>query len=357
MLIRDGSDGKQGGLALLRTGSPADQTSLVLKYASQGMGHGHFDRLSFTLYDSGNEIISDYGSVRFLNVEAKDGGRYLNENSTWAKQTIAHNTLVVDGKSNFNGKLIEASKFHPDLLFADLKDESFQIVSAVDSNCYKGAILRRTMALVNNPHGRFIIDLFRIENNDCEVVCDMPLYYQGQIMSTNFQYEKAIDDMKVLGNEDGYQHLWIEASANKINGLVSTTWMNDKRFYTCSFLANQNTELFFTRLGANDPKFNLRAEAGLMIRQKAVRNYTFFSVFERHGNYNPGSEVVTNSGSSLESMEMVFQDEEVTGIQLLLKNGASMILLVVNHPGEKLDHQVKIKDTDYKWEGNYILLK
>lgn len=357
MLIRDGSDGKQGGLAMLRTGSPTDQTSLGLKYASQGMGHGHFDRLSFTLYDSGNEIVSDYGSVRFLNVEAKDGGRYLNENSTWANQTVAHNTLVLDGKSNFNGMINEASNSHPDLLFADLKDESFQIVSAVDSNCYKGAMLLRTMALVNNKNGRFIIDLFRIENNDRELVCDMPLYYQGQIMSTNFQYEKALTDMKVLGKENGYQHLWVEAFANKMNGMASISWMTDKRFYTWSFLSDQNTELYFTRLGANDPKFNLRAEAGLMIRQRGVRNYTFFSVLEMHGHYNPASEVVTNSGSSLERMEMVFQDEEVTGIQLLLKDGASMMLLVVNHPGEKLAHQVKIKDSDYKWEGNYILLK
>jgi hypothetical protein len=307
--------------------------------------------------DSGNEIVSDYGSARFLNVEAKDGGRYLNENSTWAQQTVAHNTLVLDGKSNFNGKVSEASKFHADILFADLKDESFQIVSAVDSNCYKGAMLQRSMALVNNTHGRFIIDLFRIEDNDREVVCDMPLYYQGQIMSTNFQYEKALTDMKVLGKENGYQHLWIEAFANKMNGMASIGWMTDKHFYTWSFLADQNTELFFTRIGANDPKFNLRAEPGLMIRQRAVRDHTFFSVFEMHGNYNPASEVVTNSSSSLESMEMVFQDEEVTGIQLLLKDGASMILLVVNHPGHKLSHQVKIKDTDYKWEGNYKLLK
>lgn len=356
MIIRDGSDGAQGGLALLRTGRANEQTSLVLKYTSQGMGHGHFDRLAFCLYDSGNEIVSDYGSSRFLNVEAKDGGRYLNENSTWAKQTVAHNTIVLDGKSDFNGEVNEASRFHPDLLFADLKDESFQIVSVVDSNCYKGAILQRTMALVNNQHSRFIIDLFQIENKDQEVVCDLPLYYQGQIMSSNFQYEKALTNMKVLGKENGYQHLWVEAFANKINGMASTTWMNDKRFYTWSFLADQNTELYFCLIGANDPKFNLRAEQGLMIRQKAVKKHNFFSVLELHGNYNPSSEAVTNSSSSLESMEIVFQDEEVTGIQLRLKDGALMLLLVASHHGENLKHEVKIKNTDYMWRGNYELI-
>lgn len=356
MIVRDGADGKQGGLALLRTGTGKEQTSLVLKYASQGMGHGHFDRLSFTLYDSGNEIVSDYGSARFMNVEAKDGGRYLDENTTWAKQTVAHNTLVLDQKSNFDGKVSEADKFHPELLFADLKDSSFQIVSVVDSSCYKGAMLKRTMALVNNPHGRFIIDLFRIEKKDGEAVCDLPLYYQGQIMSANFQYEKALTDMKVLGKENGYQHLWIEATSEKLNGMSSIGWMNEKRFYTWSFLADQNSELYFTRLGANDPKFNLRAEPGLMLRQKAVRERTFVSVLEMHGNYNPGSEAVTNSDSSLKNMEVIFQDEEVTGIKLELKDGANLILLVVNQPGENLTHQLKIKDTDYKWKGNYKLI-
>lgn len=356
MLIRDGADGKQGGLALLRTGKENEQTSLVLKYASQGMGHGHFDRLSFTMYDFGNEIVSDYGSARFLNVEAKDGGRYLKENNTWAKQTVAHNTMVLDGKSEFNGKVSDAEKFHPYLLYSDLKDESFQIVSAIDSNSYKGAVLQRTIALANNKHGRFIIDIFRVENKDGEVVCDLPLYYQGQIMSANFPYEKALTDMKVLGEENGYQHLWVEAFANQLNGMASIGWMTDKRFYTWSFLTDQNTELFFTRIGSNDPKFNLRAEPGLMIRQKAVREHTFFSVLEMHGNYNPGSEAVTNSSSSLESMEIVYQDKEVTGIRLRIKDGGWMILLVANHPGEKLRHEVKINDTDYKWEGNYKLL-
>jgi len=356
MIVRDGADGKQGGIALLRTGNENKQTSLVLKYASQGMGHGHFDRLSFSLYDAGNEIVSDYGSVRFLNVEAKVGGRYLDENSSWAKQTVAHNTMVVNGKSQYNGKVSEGEKYHPSLLFSDLKDESLQIVSAVDSNCYKGSVLQRTMALVNDKHGRFIIDLFRIENNDKETVCDLPFYYQGQIMSANFPYEKSLTEMKVLGNENGYQHLWVEASANKLNGLASATWMTEKRFYTFSFLADQNTEFLFTRIGANDPNFNLRAEPGLMIRQKAVKNHAFLSVLEMHGNYNPGSELVTGSNGSLKGMELLFSDEKASGIKLQFIDGTSMVLLIANHPDKNLVHQVKVSGTEYKWKGNYNLI-
>ena len=356
MSVRDGADGKQGGLALLRTGKENDQASLILKYASQGMGHGHFDRLSFCLYDAGHEIVSDYGSARFLNVEAKDCGRYLDENTTWAKQSVAHNTMVVNGKSQYHGNVGEAEKFHPYLLFSDLKDESFQIVSAVDSNCYKGSVMQRTMALVNNKYGRFIIDLFRIENREGESVCDLPVYYQGQIMSTTFHFEKSLTEMKVLGKENGYQHLWIEASASNLKGMASATWMTDKRFYTLSFLADQNTEFLFTRIGANDPRFNLRAEPGLMLRQKAVKEHAFLSVLEMHGNYNPGSELVTRSNGSLKGMELMYSDEKTTGIKLQFTDETSMVLLIANRPDDKSIHQVKFLGTEYKWIGNYKII-
>ncbi len=356
VIISDGADGKDGGLALLRTGNSNDQTSVLFKFASQGMGHGHFDRLSFMLYDSGNEIVSDYGSARFLNVEAKDGGRYLNENSSWAKQTVAHNTMVLDGKSDFEGKVSEAEKDHPVLLFSDIKNSVFQIVSAVDSNCYKGAVLRRTIALSNNKYGRFLIDLYKVDKKDGESVCDIPIYYKGQIMSANYPYQKSVIDMKVLGKANGYQHLWVEATSNKINGMASTCWMTDKKFYTWSILGDQNSELYFTRIGANDPNFNLRAEPGLIFRQKAVKNHTFLNVLEMHGNYNPGSEAVTNSDSSLKNMEIVFQNSEVTCIRLVLKNGGNMILLVASQPDERKQHVVKIEDKEYKWEGNYKLI-
>jgi len=355
VLIGDGPDGKRGGLALLRTGDSDDQTSLVFKFSSQGMGHGHFDRLSFCLYDAGNEIVSDYGSARFMNVEAKDGGRYLEENTSWAKQTVAHNTLVLDQKSDFDGKVNEADKFHPDLLFADLKDSAFQIVSAVDSNCYKDAVLKRTLALVNNQHGRFVIDLLRIENTDGESVCDLPLYYQGQIMTTNFPYLRALTGMKVSGAANGYQHLWVEASADRLKGMVSTTWRNEMRFYTWSNLTDPNTEIFFTRVGANDPNFNLRAEPGLMLRQKGVTSHTFFNVLELHGHYNPGSEAVTNSESSVVNMDIVLQNEDATGVLIKLKDGYDLLLVVSNHPGDDQPHEVTISGINYKWKGNYKL--
>src|SRR3546814_10720994 len=67
------------------------------------MGHGHFDRLGWLYYDETGAVVTDSGAARFLNVDAKHGGRYLPENDSWASTTIAHTPLVVDEQSHFAG--------------------------------------------------------------------------------------------------------------------------------------------------------------------------------------------------------------------------------------------------------------
>ena len=80
--LSDGPEGKQGGVGILRS----DGLELVFKYASQGSSHGHYDKLSYSYYENGNEVLQDYGLARFVNIEQKGGGNYLKENKTWAKQ-------------------------------------------------------------------------------------------------------------------------------------------------------------------------------------------------------------------------------------------------------------------------------
>jgi oligo-alginate lyase len=60
----DGADGNQGALVIMRQKSRGHQ-ALLFKPAAQGLGHGHFDKLTWQFYDNGNEIVSDYGAARF----------------------------------------------------------------------------------------------------------------------------------------------------------------------------------------------------------------------------------------------------------------------------------------------------
>jgi hypothetical protein len=75
-----------------------------MKYGVHGEGHGHFDKLHFIFFDSGREVVPDYGFSRWINIEPKFGGRYLPENDSYAMQTIAHNTVVVDQTSQNSAK-------------------------------------------------------------------------------------------------------------------------------------------------------------------------------------------------------------------------------------------------------------
>ena len=136
--LSDGSDGKQGGVAIIRNKKNDDELTLVMKYSSQGSSHGHYDKLSFSYYKNADEILQDYGLSRFVNIEQKGGGNYLKENTTWAKQTIAHNTIVQNETSHFGGDFDTGSKFASEKYLFDVSNPKVQIISAKENNAYPG---------------------------------------------------------------------------------------------------------------------------------------------------------------------------------------------------------------------------
>lgn len=146
MELRDGADGMQGAVGILRGNPYKNAPCVTMKYASQGMGHGHYDRLGIMLYDNGNEILSDYGAARYVNVVYKNGGRYLPENSSWAKQTVAHNTLVMDQMSQFGGDLKKAEKTAAQRWFFNAGNDHISIMSAKENHAYGSAKAQRTVA-------------------------------------------------------------------------------------------------------------------------------------------------------------------------------------------------------------------
>ena len=212
--LTDGANGDEGAIGILRNGD----LTLMMKYAKHGMGHGHFDRLGFLLYDGEKEVIQDYGSARWVNIEHKDGGGYLRENNSWAKQTIAHNTLVVDKDSHFDGS-VEAAEKSSGIPYYFSSSDKVQLVSAKELNAYEDIQMQRTMAIIDveeleNP---LIIDLFSVQAPQ-ETRYDLPLYYLGEVMSSNQKFQTN-NELTPMGKESGYQHLWKEAQAD-LNGQI-----------------------------------------------------------------------------------------------------------------------------------------
>ncbi|MEO1030953.1 MAG: alginate lyase family protein [Bacteroidota bacterium] len=348
--LSDGPDGKQGGVGILRQ----DDLELVFKYASQGSSHGHYDKLSFSFYENGEEVIQDYGLVRYVNIEQKGGGNYLKENTTWAKQTIAHNTLIQNERSHFNAKYDIGSQFHSDLNYFSFDPKDIQIVSAAESNAYPGTEMLRTIALIKDEalEKPYVLDMMKVTSDKANQY-DLPYYYFGQMLQTNFEY-KTKEVLKPLGTKNGYQHLYLEATAKAHDDNSKFSWFNNNKFYTITTTSTHKDELLFARIGANDPDFNLRRDPALILRRNDTKNTCFVSVIEAHGRYSPVSESAENSKSSIAELKVIFDNEAYTAVAITTISGTTKIFITSNN-NASVDaiHHLSINGSSYSWTGPY----
>ena len=348
--LSDGPEGTQGGVAILRK----EDVELVFKYAAQGSSHGHYDKLSYSLYNKGEEVIQDYGLARFVNIEQKGGGNYLKENKTWAKQTIAHNTVTQNETSHFNAKYEVGSQHHSVLNYFSSENEIVQVASAKESNAYPGTEMLRTMAIIKDEDFEkpYVLDIMKVTSNKANQY-DFPYYFLGQVVQTNFDYNTP-KSLNTLGTKNGYQHLFVEGTAKVSNDNSKLSWLNKGKFYTLTSLTNNNDELLFTRIGANDPEFNLRRDAALLLRRKNTKNTLFVSIIEAHGSYSPVSESAKNSNSSVKELKVILDTEAYTAIEITsTKGNIKLFITSNNNASNEAKHSVKINNKNYDWSGSY----
>jgi hypothetical protein len=316
--FRDGPAGDQGALIVLRSGPEGDDAAVVMKATTQGLGHGHHDKLGLLYYDNGAEIVADYGAARFLNVEAKNGGRYLPENETWAKQTVAHNALVVDQTSHFDGDWREAQKHAPTVLaFGDM--DGIEVGFAEIDTAYEDVNMQRLIAIMPKAEGgEYVIDIMRGLSADAHSY-DLPVHFKGQLIETSFDMTHSTQLMTPMGDDDGYQHLWKRSQSEPLSDVQDASWLLGDQFYTLSFASDQDVEVFFTELGANDPDHNLRREQAFILRADG-ESANFVSVYERHGRYDSDEEVTVFDGSSIDNIDIA-TDEDITSVTITPKLG------------------------------------
>ena len=348
--LSDGSKGKQGGVGILRN----ENIELVFKYASQGSSHGHYDKLSFSLYEKGEEVIQDYGLARFVNIEQKGGGNYLKENKTWAKQTIAHNTVTQNETSHYNGKYEIGSQNHPDLHYFSFTNKNIQVSSAKVAKTYPGTDMQRTIAVIKDEgfEKPYVLDIMKVVANKSNQY-DFPYYFLGQVLSTNFKYSIP-EILKPLGNKNGYQHLYLEGFGKSNKDNTKFSWLNNGKFYSLTTISNTNDEILFTRIGANDPDFNLRREAAIMLRRKNTKNTLFVSSIEAHGSYSPVSESAVNSKSNIKELKVVIDTLDYTAISITTLKGDTKLFITANTEASKeATHKLTINNENYEWSGSY----
>ena len=348
--LSDGPEGKQGGVGILRN----EKLELVFKYAAQGSSHGHYDKLSYSFYENGEEVIQDYGLSRFVNIEQKGGGNYLKENKTWAKQTIAHNTVTQNETSHFAGKYDIGSLHHSDLNYFSSENKNAQVVSAIEKNAYPGTTMLRTMAIIKDEDFEkpYMLDIMKVTSAIANQY-DFPFYYFGQVLQTNFEYNSP-EVLKPLGSKNGYQHLFLEGSGKASEDNTKFSWFNNNKFYSLTTETSVKDELLFARIGANDPNFNLRRDPALILRTKNSKNRTFVSLIEAHGSYSAVSESAINSNSSIKLIKTVLDSEDYTAIEITNINGNVKLFITSNTNNLKeTKHNITINGKSFEWSGSY----
>ncbi len=358
MELTDGAKGTEGGIGILRSPNTDTDLCVVMKYSKHGMGHGHFDKLSISMYHDEAEVYQDYGSARWVNIEQKDGGGYLKENTTWAKQTIAHNTVIVDQKSQFEGNVRQADLHHSSPYIFDVSDKAAQVMSAKEDSAYPGVALHRTIALIESDHfeNPVVLDLFRVTADDTHESYDLPYYFHGEVMKTNFLIEQS-PGFESLATDHGYQHLGVEATGVPKDDNVMLNWFYKNRFYTLTTVASGTDQLIFGRVGKSDPLFNLRRDPVFIQRVKDKQDVIFVSTTECHGQYSPVTEIASNAYGQVKEIKILKNNDQYSIVQVEVKTGESMVFALSNNNSlATTQHKVQVGKEEIAWSGPFTLI-
>jgi oligo-alginate lyase len=363
VVITDGPDGDAGGLVLLRGSQGAHSAGnpfeVLFKATSQGMGHGHFDRLSVVANAGASEVLRDYGSARWVNVVQKQGGRYLPENQSWAKQSVAHHTVVLGQRSHFDADLKRAEESNPRLLWTSIDSPSLQAVMGEEAQAYPGWHLRRSLVRIEPEAGIasgrvLLLDVIEGVGASGQPA-DLPLYYGGDFIGSNFPFQDE-GTLRPLGSSAGYEHLWLTGrSIESLPPTAQVTWMQGNRFYTWSTRSVDGASMAFTLSGANDPEFNLRRESGLLFRQPATQDVFFCSVLEAHGRFHPETELVVDSQTVVQALEVLHRDATCLVVGIRMLDASSLTLYLAREDDPERLHERVVDGRTVQWKGNLFL--
>ncbi|MUJ19032.1 heparinase II/III domain-containing protein [Aliivibrio fischeri] len=354
--LNEGPDGHFGAQGFIRMqDKKGDVSQLVMNYGQHGMGHGNFDTLGITFFNRGQEVLREYGFCRWVNVEPKFGGRYLDENKSYARQTIAHNAVTVDEQCQNNFDVERADKVHGLPHFFKINDTNINGMSAFANDHYDGLDMQRSvfMLKLDELESPLLLDLYRVVGEG-EHQYDYSHQYEGQIVRTNFEY-KANKELNTLGSDFGYQHLWNVASG-AANDTALVSWLQNNTYYTwLGTSSNTNNEVIFTRTGANDPSFNLRSEPAFILRSKGPSTL-FASVLETHGYFNEEFEQSVNARGVVKNIQVIGHTVVGSVVEIQTEH-SNVTVMVSNQFGatESTAHTVELNGKSYSWRGFYSL--
>ncbi|MDQ3814090.1 MAG: alginate lyase family protein [Armatimonadota bacterium] len=221
------------GYAILR-----DATKYALMdYGPHGGVHGHHDKLNLILFanppggkgdEMGGEPVFHF---------------YDNPlHPQWTVQTVAHNTMAVDEKSQManEGKL---------LIFEDTP--TVKLMRAESAGSYPGVLLDRTVVVTPDA----VIDLYH-GRSTLEHTWDRTFRYKGSLAGL----PAAPADAKPLGQNDGYEHLQV-AQQQPATALWQGVWQNETGKFVVA-LAGAPSQQIILGIGPDKDEMALARQTG-----------------------------------------------------------------------------------------------
>jgi len=271
-----------GYAVLRRNPNRKDLAEVLLTWSPQSAGHQHADRLSICLRMGGELILAESGGLGY------DNPQHL----TWARQTIAHNTVTVDetsmhpqrdheepdaiwqcdyGQPPSDGRL---TLFHVDPLLKAVRAEC--------ENAYRGVMLERTIALVPNA----VLDVYQATSRAAHIY-DFALHVPGEIalLSPSVEGPRPEDpkpalapDSTSLGTRLGYRHLE-SVKTTEVGDLGLAGWFRVRGASVLArFAVNRKARAFL----AAEPAAGGVSRNCLMLRTRA-KTATFAAVYAPEG--------------------------------------------------------------------------
>ena len=245
---------------------PMDAVSVNLNYGPYGGGHGHPDTLSIVAFAAGRQIIPDFGSCGYSSAEK----------GQWTAHTVSHNTITVDGISQYPAGTVDktwpidtSSKQAIGSLELFYADPGLKLARASCDTVFEGVRLTRTVALAGNT----LLDFHRVES-DQEHRYDYVLHIDGSLQAG----ENALDPATLsdlpdpLGERCGYQHIHNAKTTGPSEAGLLTLWgRNDPEIRISTCPGDAPTEL----IAAESITTALDRLMPMMILRRTAQSTTF----------------------------------------------------------------------------------
>lgn len=222
------------GCGVLR--APKSGVSACLSWLHNNVGHSHADGLSLVVHWEGTPVLPD----------SEQPHRYLDQQcQAWAKQTLAHNTVVVNQTSQeprgyFKSNWIQEER--PSVqgkVCTFAVREGRRLVRVEADKLYPGWVLTRSVCLTD----AHLVDVFEVEGPESGWI-DYVLHVNGKLMRASGAFERYSG---ALGDDAGYELLRDVQVFRERGRLVETVWeVGAGRFVSvCTRTEGADTEAFW----------------------------------------------------------------------------------------------------------------